>query len=88
MKLRGWLALIAVSAIGFVATFWLFPKVMPAARWSHAIDHDTAIAIAKKTALELGATEINLQTNSSLSLNDDVNIDFPPFIVGQYEVPR
>ncbi len=76
MKLRGWLALVAVSAIAYVATFWLFPKVMPAARWNHSIDHDTAIALAKKFAREFAVGNVNLEASSSFDLNDSVNVEY------------
>lgn len=76
MKLRGWLALIAVSAIAYVAAFWLFPKVMPAARWNHAIDNDTAITLAKNITREFAVNNINLEADSSFNLNDSVNTEY------------
>ena len=50
IKMRSWLVLIIVSLIGYAATFLLFPKVMPAARWNHNVDYNAAIAIAKQAA--------------------------------------
>lgn len=54
MKLRGWLALIALSVIGYSATFLIFPEVMNAARWRHTLDHDKAITIAQNAAHQFG----------------------------------
>ncbi len=77
MKLQGWLALIVVSAISCVATFLIFPKVMPAARWNHAVDHATAVTLAQKTALDFGVTEFQQENvGSGLNLNDDVQAEY------------
>ncbi len=54
MKLRGWLALIALSVIGYSATFFIFPKVMNAARWRHTLNHNEAITIAQNAAHQFG----------------------------------
>ena len=59
MKLRGWLLLIAVSLLGYAATFLLFPKVSPAANWRHNVDRDAAVAIAKQTARQFGIEDAN-----------------------------
>jgi len=77
MKLQGWLALITVSVISSVAMFLLFPKLMPAARWNHTVDHATAVALAQKAALDFGFTEFKQENvGSSLNLTDDVRAEY------------
>ncbi|MBS1791849.1 MAG: PP2C family protein-serine/threonine phosphatase [Acidobacteria bacterium] len=71
MKLRGWLALITISVIGYAATFLLFPKVMPAARWNLSVDHNSAISIAKQAARDFGINDTNWENaGSGLNLAD------------------
>ncbi len=71
MKTRGWLALILFSLIGYSATFLIFPKVMPAARWNHNVDYKSAIAIAQNAARDFGVTDINWENiGSGLNLAD------------------
>lgn len=71
MKLQNWLALIVISVIGYAATFLLFPRVMPAARWNLSIDHHSAISIAKQAARDFGITDTNWEgAGSGLNLAD------------------
>lgn len=71
MKMRGWLALIVCSLIGYLATFLIFPKVMPAARWNNSVDYKSAITIAQNTARDFGITDIAWdQIGSGLNLAD------------------
>lgn len=63
--------LIALSLLGYAATFWLFPKVSPAAQWNHTVDHDTAVALAQKTLRDFGITDVALdQAGSGLNLTN------------------
>lgn len=66
MKMRGWLALIAFSVIGYVATFLIFPRVMNAARWHHSVDRATVVNIAKQAARQFGIED----NNSELGLTN------------------
>ncbi len=71
MKTRGWLALILFSLIGYSATFLIFPKVMPAARWNHNVDYMSAITIAQNAARDFGVTDMNWENiGSGLNLAD------------------
>ena len=71
MKTRGWLALILFSLLGYIATFLIFPKVMPAARWNHNVDYKSAITIAQNAARDFGITDVNWDNiGSGLNLAD------------------
>ncbi|HQR33986.1 MAG TPA: PP2C family protein-serine/threonine phosphatase [Blastocatellia bacterium] len=65
IKMRSWLLLILVSLIGYSASFLLFPKVMPAARWNHNVDYNAAIAIAKRAARDFGVNDVSWETPGS-----------------------
>lgn len=77
MKLRDWLTLIVVSAIGYAATFLIFPKVMTAARWNHSVDYDSAITIAKNSLRDFGVGDLNPDdAGSGLNLSDNVQAEY------------
>ena len=65
IKMRSWLLLILVSLIGYSASFLLFPKVMPAARWNHNVDYNEAIAIAKRASRDFGVNDVSWETPGS-----------------------
>ncbi len=54
MKTRSWLLLLIFSVIGYSATFYFFPKVMPAAHWGTTLDRAAAIVKAKSLAESFG----------------------------------
>ena len=76
IKMRSWLVLIIVSLIGYAATFLLFPKVMPAARWNHNVDYNAAIAIAKQAAHDFGVTGVNWEAAGSGLSQADVSAEY------------
>jgi serine phosphatase RsbU (regulator of sigma subunit) len=55
MKWRSWLLLAFFSMLGYGATFFFFPKVVPAAHWGVTLDRDTAVAKAKALADSFGS---------------------------------